>query len=224
MTPVLGAAVGAHRLDGIVASDPLGTVYAAHEDGSGRRLLLRLLLPLADDPAARRRSQIEMPAIARLDHPSILRVEDWGEWEGVPYVVTADPGAQRLSDILGSGRRLQPRFVMRTLRDLAAALDHAHLAGVVHADVEPARVLVGADGSVRLSDFGLTLLVGASPDRDVYGLTAIARDLLWLAPPPAATRPAVDAVIGRGLAEDPQRRWESCGAMVEALQVSVVGR
>src|SRR5439155_10439897 len=118
MTPVLGAVLGAHRLDGIVTSDALGTVYAAHDERSGRRLLLRLLLPLADDPAARRRFQIEIPAIARLDHPSILRVEDWGEWEGVPYVVTEDPGAQRLSDILAGGRRLQPRFVMRTLRDL----------------------------------------------------------------------------------------------------------
>jgi hypothetical protein len=224
MTPVLGAAVGAHRLEGIVTSDVLGTVYAARDERSGRQLLVRLLLPLADDPAARRRFQIEMAAIARLDHPSILPVEDWGEWEGVPYVVTADPGAQRLATILASGRRLQPRFVMGALRDLAAALDHAHLAGVVHADVEPASVLVAADGSVRLSDFGLTLLVGASPDRDVYGLTAIARDLLSLAPPPAAARPAVDAVLGRGMAEDPRQRWETCGAMVEALRIAASGR
>src|SRR5258706_2529669 len=113
---------------------------------------------------------------------------------------------------------------MRTRRDLGAALDNADVAGVVHGDVERARVLVGADGSVRLSDFGLTLLVGAPPDRDVYGLTAIARDLLALAPPPPATLPAVHAVLGRGLAEDPQQRWETCGAMVEALQVAVIGR
>lgn len=122
-----------------------------------------------------------------------------------PYVVTADTGADRLSTILASGRRLQPQFVMRTLRDLAAALDHAHLAGVVHASVEPARVLVNGDGSVRLSDFGLTALVGALPERDVYGLAAIARDLLMLAPSPPAVYPAVDAVVRRGLSEDPEQ-------------------
>ncbi|HEY4027917.1 MAG TPA: protein kinase [Candidatus Dormibacteraeota bacterium] len=224
MTPVLGAVVGAHRLEGIVTSDALGTVYAARDEQSGRQLLVRLLHPLASDPAGRRRFQIEMAAIAGLDHPSILRIEDWGEWEGVPYVVTADVGAQRLSAILASGRRLHPRFVTRTLRDLGAALDHAHRAGVVHGDVEPAAVLVNADGSVLLSDFGLTLLVGASPDRDVYGLTAIARDLLALAPPPPPSRPSVDAVLWRGLADDPEQRWETCGAMVDALQVVLSGR
>lgn len=222
--PVLGAVIGAYRLEGIVTSDVLGTVYAARDERSGRPLLIRLLLPLAQDPAARRRFQIEMAAIARLDHRTILPVEDWGEWEGVPYVVTADTGADRLSTVLAGGRRLQPRFVMRTLRDLAAALDHAHLAGVVHGSVEPARVLVNGDGSVRLSDFGLTALAGAPPEGDVYGLAAIARDLLMLAPPPPAVYPAIDAVLRRGLSPDPQQGWETCGAMVAALQAAVTGR
>src|SRR5262249_51216600 len=154
------------------------------------------------------RFQIEMAAIARLDHPTILPVEDWGEWEGVPYVVTVDTGAARLSTILASGRRLQPQFVMRTLRDLAAALDHAHLAGVVEGAVERGRVLVTGGGSVRLSDFGLTALVGAAPEPDVYGLAAIARHLLMLAPPPPAAYPAVDAVLRRGLSGDAQQSWE----------------
>jgi Protein kinase domain len=224
MMPVLGAMIGAHRLEGIVTIDVLGTLYAAREERSGRPLLVRLLLPLAQDPAARRRFQIEMAAIARLDHPTILPVEDWGEWDGVPYVVSADTGADRLSTMLASGRRLRPQFVMRTLRDLAAALDHAHLGGVVHSSVEPARVLVNSDGSVRLSDFGLMALVGALPERDVYGLAAIARDLLMLAPPPPAVYPAVDAVLRRGLSEDPQQRWETCGAMVAALQAAVTVR
>jgi serine/threonine protein kinase len=224
MMPVLGAVIGGHRLARIVISDVLGTVYAARDERSGRPLLVRLLLPLAQEPAARRRFQIEMAAIARLDHATILPVEDWGEWEGVPYVVTADTGADRLSTILASGRRLRPQFVMRTLRDLAAALDHARLAGVVHGGVEPARVLVNGDGSVRLSDFGLTALVGAAPEPDVYGLAAIARHLLMLAPPPPAVYPAVDAVLRRGLSGDPQQSWETCGAMVAALQAAVIGR
>lgn len=224
MMPVLGAMIGAHRLEDIVTSDGLGTVYAARDERSGRPLLVRVLLPFAHDPAGRRRFQIEMAAIARLDHPTILPVEDWGQSEGVPYVVTADTGADRLSTILASGRRLRPQFVMRTLHDLAAALDHAHLAGVVHASVEPSRVLVNSDGSVRLSDFGLAALVGALPERDVYGLAAIARDLLMLASPPPAVYPAVGAVLRRGLSEDPQQRWETCGAMVAALQAAVTVR
>ncbi|HSR23376.1 MAG TPA: serine/threonine protein kinase, partial [Candidatus Eisenbacteria bacterium] len=150
MTPLLGAAVGPHRLEELVASDALGVVHRAHDQASGRPLLIRLLLPLANDPEAARRFRIELAAIARLDHPSIVPVEEWGEAEGVPYVVTADPGAHRLSEALAGGRRLDPRLALRVLRGLAAALDHAHRAGVVHGAVEPSRVLLGRDGSVQL--------------------------------------------------------------------------
>lgn len=212
MTSPLGAAVGPHRLEEIVTSDALGVVHRAHDPATGGPLLVRLLLPLANDPDAARRFRIELGAIARLDHPSILPVEEWGEADGVPYVVTADPGAQRLSDLLASGRRLDPRLALRVLRALAGALDHAHRAGVVHGAVDPSRVLLGRDGSVTLADFGLTLLAGAAPDRDVLALAAIARALL--AGPPS--RPAVDAALGR--------RWQTCGALVDALEAALVGR
>lgn len=212
MTSLLGAAVGPHRLEEIVTSDALGVVHRAHDPATGRPLLIRLLLPLAHDPDAARRFRIELAAIARLDHPSILRVEEWGEADGVPYVVTADPGAQRLSDLLASGRRPGPRLALPALRALAGALDHAHRAGVVHGAVDPSRVLLGQDGSVRLADFGLTLLAGAAPDRDVLALAAIARVLL--AGPPS--RPAVDAALGR--------RWQTCAALVDALEAALPGR
>src|SRR5947209_4493433 len=130
MTPALGATVGRYRLEELVTSDALGVVHRARDERSGRPMLLRFMLPLANDPAAARRFRIELPAIARLDHPNIQRVEEWGEHDGVPYVVTADPGARRLSDLLAVGRRLDPRLAMRVLRDLAAALDHAHRVGV----------------------------------------------------------------------------------------------
>jgi Protein kinase domain len=212
MTSLLGAMVGRHRLEEIVTSDALGVVHRAHDPATGRPLLIRLLLPLADDTDAARRFRIELAAIARLDHPGIVPVEEWGESDGVPYVVTADPGAQRLSGVLGSGRRLDARLALMVLRTLAAALDDAHRAGVVHGAVEPSRVLLGRDGSVRLTDFGITLLAGATPERDVMALAAIARGLL--AGPPS--RPAVDSALAR--------RWETCAAMIGALEAALLGR
>jgi len=210
MTPALGASVGPYRLLEIVASDALGVVHRARDERSGRQLLIRLMLPLASDPDAVRRFRIELPAIARLNHPNVLRVEEWGEHDGVPYVVTADPPSRRLSDLLAVGHRLDPQLVLRLLRDLSAALDYAHLAGVVHGAVEPGRVLLGADGTVRLADFGLTLLAGATPDTDVQALAAIARHLLSAGPPLAVL--------------DPQRRWETSGALVDELEVALGAR
>lgn len=212
MTPLLGATVGPYRLEEIVTRDALGVVHRAHEGTSGRAMLVRLLLPLANDEGAARRFRIEMAAIGGLDHPNILRVERWGEAEGVPYVVTADPAAQRLSDFLAAGRRLDPRLAMKVLRGLASALDHAHLAGVVHGAVDPTRVVLGRDGTVRLADFGLTLLAGAAPDTDLQALAVIAWTLLG----GSQMRTAVEGVV--------RRRWETAGAMVDALQVALVGR
>ncbi|HXM53801.1 MAG TPA: serine/threonine-protein kinase [Candidatus Dormibacteraeota bacterium] len=210
MTPALGAMVGRYRLDELVASDALGVVHRARDERSGRPMLVRLMLPLADDPAAIRRFRIELPAIARLDHPSIQQVEEWGEHDGVPYVVTADLGARRLSELLAVGHRLDPRLAMRVLRDLAAALDYAHRMGVVHGAVDPSRVLLGGDGTVRLADFGLTLLAGAAPETDIQALGAIARQLLAGAPPLEAL--------------DPRRGWETAGALVDALDAGLGGR
>jgi hypothetical protein len=226
MASVLGTSAGSYRLQEIVSHDALGVVHRAEDERTGRQSLVRFLPQLARDPDAMRRFRIELPAIAALDHPGIVRVEAWGESDGVPYVVTGLVAAERLSDVLAGGRRLDRRFAVHVLRSTAAALDHAHRSGVVHGSVGPAALLVAADGAVRLSDFGLALVAnaapspgGAGPAADVHDLAATAHELL-AGPLP----PAVDAVLQRGLADGPQDRWESCGAMVEALEAALSGR
>lgn len=203
------ATVGEYRLGAAAVSDPLGVVYQAQDEVSGRPMLIRFLLPLAEDEAGLRRFRIEMPAIARLRHANLLPVEDWGETDGVPYVGVAQPDATPLSDLLATGR-VDRRTAMTVLRDVAAALDHAHLSGVVHGDVEPATVLVAPNGRALLSELGLALLVNASPvpgsgrvqfgspdyaaperaaagavepAADVYALAAMAYELLTGSPP-----------------------------------------
>lgn len=267
------ATVGEYRLGAAAVRDPLGVVYQAQDEVSGRPRLIRFLLPLVEDDAGLRRFRIEMSAIAGLRHPNLLPVEDWGESDGVPYVGFGQPDATPLSHLLATGR-VDRRTAMTVLRDVAAALDHAHLSGVVHGDVEPATVLVAPNGRALLSELGLALLVNASPvpgsgrvqfgspdyaaperaaggavepAADVYALAAMAYELLtgsppfssptpgatlqahlYAEPPPPSSRnptlpAAVDGVLLRGLAKHPHARWETAGAMVDALVAALTG-
>jgi hypothetical protein len=221
MAPVTGTATGAYRLHEVAFGDALGVVHRATNEQTGQPALVRLLLPLAHDEAAMRRFRIELPPIAAIDHPGIVPVEAWGEGDGTPYVATPLVAAQRMSALLARGQRPDRRTSMRLLRDIAAALDHAHRAGVLHGSVGADTVLIAPDGSPRLIDLGLALVTstaghGGGTTADVRALAALARELLAGAPPVAPLLPTADAVL--------QRDWPSCGAMVEALQTAMSGR
>jgi serine/threonine-protein kinase len=232
MASDLDTAAGAYLVEEALGSDALGIVCRARDEAGGRPVLVRFLSPMKDDPDARRRFQIELPALARIDHPNVVRIEDWGESDGVPYVVYPVVTGTLLSDRLTGGQQLERGQALAILRQVASALDQAHLVGVVHGAVSPATVLLDSDGIPRVIDFGLSLMVnatttapegGVGPAADVYGLAALAQELLS-SEATAPLTPLVEDVLRRGLSGDPQRRWPSCTAMVDALDRAVQGR
>jgi serine/threonine protein kinase len=206
-------AVGGYQLDEVVGSDVLGTVHRGWDMRSGQSVLVRLLPLLGADPANAVRFRRELEAVARLRHPAVLAVLDWGARAGVPYVVTdcgeADEGpVERLSDRLASGPLPDPALAVAILRVLATGIDHAHDAGIVHGDLAPSAVLFGYEGVPKLTDLALgrVALVGgrpgdamcvspdhAAPERtqagparaplDVYGFAALAHEMLTGSPP-----------------------------------------
>jgi serine/threonine protein kinase len=156
------------------------------------------------------------------------------------------PDARPLADLLANGWRPERAEALRLLRGVADALDHAHGQGIVHGDLEPATVLVAADGSALVAHFGLARLVGAAPlpggtglrygspahvapervvagalgpPADVYALAVIAHQLLTGAVP---TGTPEDAVLRRGLDRDPDARWPTAGELVDALEAEPV--
>ena len=114
----------------------------------------------ADDEDARRFAR-EIRAMAALSHPGIVRLFDAGTHEGVPYLVMELVDGQPLPSVLEAGP-LGAARVAELGRELATALAHAHELGIVHRDVKPANVLLGADGRTRLSDFGIAQLADAT--------------------------------------------------------------
>ena len=119
--------------------------------------------PWAQDADARRRFEREARLAASLEHPHIVAVHDAGEADGVAFVVMRFVPGPDLRQVLAGGP-LEPERAVRLLAGVAAALDAAHGAGLVHRDVKPANVLVAEGDHVLLTDFGLARLAagGAS--------------------------------------------------------------
>jgi eukaryotic-like serine/threonine-protein kinase len=140
---------------------PLGVGASAHvyvgEDVSLRRLVaIKVLHPaLAGDAAFLRRFQAEARVVAALRHPNILRVYDWGEDDGAPYLVMELLAGGSLRALLDRGQVLSPAQAAAVGADAARALDYAHRRGLVHRDIKPANLIFDEEGRLTVADFGL---------------------------------------------------------------------
>lgn len=140
---------------------PLGVgasanVFAAEDVKLRRRVAVKVLHPaLAGEEAFLRRFRAEARAVASLRHPNILRVYDWGEDGGSPYLVMELLEGGSLRALLDRGARLSTAQAAAVGADAARALDYAHRQGLVHRDVKPANLIFDDEGRVSVADFGL---------------------------------------------------------------------
>jgi eukaryotic-like serine/threonine-protein kinase len=150
---VLGAR---YRLDQRIAVGGMGDVWAARDELLGRRVALKLLHPnLAADDGLRRRFRTEAKAAARLSHPGIVAVYDYGEDPDGTYLAMELVDGEPLSLVIRRRGRLAPTETMSLVSQTASALAAAHAEGLVHRDIKPANLLVRPDGIVKVTDFGI---------------------------------------------------------------------
>jgi eukaryotic-like serine/threonine-protein kinase len=134
----------------------MAAVYRAHDEVLDRTVAIKLLhAHLASDPAFLDRFRREARAAAALNHPNVVAVHDWGETPDGAYLVLQLVDGPSLREVLRARGRLSPRESLAVLGPAAAGLAAAHAAGLVHRDVKPENLLIGRDGSVRVTDFGL---------------------------------------------------------------------
>src|SRR5215216_3163215 len=149
------------RIEAVAGRGGMGVVYRATELSLGRPVALKLLAPeRAQDREFRERFQRESRMAAAIDHPNVIPVYAAGEHDGSLYLVMRYVGGTDLHALLRDGGALEPEFAADVVAQVAAALDAAHRAGLVHRDVKPANVLL-AGKHAYLSDFGLTRLAGS---------------------------------------------------------------
>jgi len=160
---LVGKVLGSSTLQRVIGQGSAGAVYLAqqsHPYGDGQVAVKVFLRASTLDPLQYIdflvRFQREMDAVAKLNHPHILPVHDYGEYDGFVYLVMPYVVGETLSAILARRRMLSFAKVIHYLEQLAAALDYAHQRGVVHQDLKPANILVTVEDKLLLTDFALT--------------------------------------------------------------------
>jgi len=166
---------GRYRLERRLGSGGMAAVWLAHDATLDRPVAIKALSDLlADDEGYVRRFRREARVVAGLSHPNLVRVFDFG-LDPRPYLVMEYVEGGTLADRLRAGDRdFDSEGLVRGLLD---ALDHVHGARIVHRDVKPSNVLVGADGRPRLTDFGIALPEDATQLTRTGGVMGTARFL-----------------------------------------------
>jgi putative two-component system response regulator len=149
-----GFALGQYRIVAPIGRGGMATVYKAHHPGLDRDVAIKVLPEFfAEDEGYRERFQQEARSVARLKHPNILNVFDFGQEHGISYLVLEMVEGGTLAERLG--RPMDLEDVVRILRPIASAIDHAHAQGILHRDIKPSNILIHRDGTPVLADFGL---------------------------------------------------------------------
>src|SRR3954447_11368785 len=205
-----------YRLVERLGAGGVSVVWRGVDEVLGRQVAVKVLPPSTSaDPSFRRRLRAEAQAAARLSHPHITNVYDYGEattvdGEPVPYVVMELVDGESLAAVLARVRRLPWPAAVRICAEVSAALAAAHSRGIVHRDVTPANVMLTSSGA-KVVDFGISALIGENdidPDGSLLGTPA------YLAPErleggqvsPATDVYAVGLLIYRTLSG--RLRWE----------------
>src|SRR5262245_284418 len=147
----------------IVGQGGMGVVYKARQRKLDRLVALKLLSLGTDQPSFADRFLREARAMARLSHPNIVSVFDFGESGGRCWLLMEFVDGVNLRQALQSGE-LTPEGALKIVPQICDALQCAHDLGVVHRDIKPENVLLDKRGTVKIADFGLAKLVGTAPE------------------------------------------------------------
>ncbi|MGW4328950.1 serine/threonine-protein kinase PknD [Nocardia sp. NPDC004573] len=267
-------AFGRYRLLSLLGQGGMGQVWRAHDSLTNRVVALKVLPErFADDEQLRERFRRECRAVAQLTEPHVIPIHDFGDIDGRLYLNMRLIEGTDLRTVITREGALSPRRAVAIIAQVAGALQAAHDAGLVHRDVKPSNILLGADEFASLIDFGIahaaddrTLTatgetigtvaymapeevgaeVRADARVDVYALTCVLYECLTGRPPfasefgmqgviahhlhtppprPSTTTPEVpaelDAVIAKGMAKNPDDRYQTVRELAVAACAAV---
>lgn len=215
MRDLVGQRVGQYNITELIAKGGMASVYRAEQTSMSRDVAIKVLpTSLTHDDTFIERFYREVEIIASLQHPHILPVYDFGEFEEMPYIVMAYLPGGTLEDKMQQGL-VHGQALLRTLNQIAEALDFAHSKNIIHRDLKPANFLLDERGNTYLADFGLARITEASsnltgtyivgtpaymapeqaksgevtPATDLYALGAVVYQMLVGQPPFTASSP-----------------------------------
>lgn len=159
MENLTGKQFGSYRISAPLGQGGMAAVYKAYQANMDRYVALKILpRHLANDPTFVGRFEQEAKVLARLQHPHILPVHDFGEADGYTYIVMPFVQSGTLTTLL-QGKPLSLSQICRIITQIGDALDYAHSHHIIHRDVKPSNVLVDERGNCLLTDFGIAKIM-----------------------------------------------------------------
>src|SRR3954464_7167465 len=151
--------LGRYNLERVLGKGAMGVVYEGVDPRLGRRVAIKTILKshLDEDTAKdySMRFVREAQAVARLNHPNVVQVFDFGEEGEIAYLVMEFIKGKELKTFFDANERFDLKEAVRIMCELCDALDFAHNAGIIHRDIKPANVMIDAQGRTKLTDFGV---------------------------------------------------------------------
>jgi ligand-binding sensor domain-containing protein len=160
MQQYIGMRLGSYQIIEQIGQGGMATVFKAYQPSMDRYVAIKILPShFCEDESFLGRFAQEARTLARLEHPHILPVHDYGEQERIPYLVMRYVEAGTLKSLITREGPMELEETARILGQVGRAVDYAHSQGVVHRDIKPSNVLIDQRGNTFLTDFGIAKLV-----------------------------------------------------------------
>jgi eukaryotic-like serine/threonine-protein kinase len=151
--------LGRYKINGVLGKGAMGLVYDGHDPQLNRRVAIKTIITKGLDEATAKhyamRFQREVRAVAKLNHPNIVQVYDFGNEGDLSYIVMEYIQGRELKDLFDNKEAIDLKTAFKLMLQLLGALDFAHEAGIVHRDVKPANMMIDSAGNAKLADFGV---------------------------------------------------------------------
>ena len=184
----------AYDFESFIAQGGMGAVYKATQRSLDREVAIKILpRELGADPEFRESFETEAKAMAKLNHPNLLGVFDYGDIDGMPYIVMEFISGKSLY-YSAWNQIIEPEQAIEIVKGICEGLDHAHDHGILHRDIKPANILLTAKAQPKIGDFGLAQHVGSTSSGTIMGTPGYAAPELTQAPETAGIGADIYAV------------------------------
>ncbi|QDU77625.1 Serine/threonine-protein kinase PrkC [Bremerella volcania] len=216
--------MGPYRLDTTIGSGGMGTVYRGIDERTGDKAAIKVLPSnMSHNEGLRERFQREIETLLQLKHPNIVRLFGFGEEDGELFYAMELVDGRSLAEVIVKTPIKSWRTVVRYALEIAAGLRQAHDMGIVHRDIKPANVLITRDDKVKILDFGIARLFGATGVTMAGGIVGTAD---YMAPEqafgegvtPKADLYSLGALMYAMLARQPPFRGNSVTEILDKLR------
>ncbi|MBN1563180.1 MAG: serine/threonine protein kinase [Anaerolineae bacterium] len=179
---LIGETIDKYHILKVVGQGGMATVYLAHQLSMQRDVALKVLpAQFLHQPTSLERFQQEASIVARLEHRAIVPVHDYGEYNGIPYLVMRYMDGGSVDELLADGP-VPVDKTLKILEQIAPALDYAHRADVLHRDLKPSNILLDANGDAYLTDFGIARILGSKTPSKQLTTTGVVGTPSYMSP------------------------------------------